>query len=212
MKYSKQGMVAVYEAENREFYQVLRWSEHQRVNRPSKSKIPPLTSGNEKTFSLTEDSLNAHGGLTPGTGNREQGTGNRETTLSEPDKRVPTTRTRPTYPDAFEKWWRTYPRRKNASKKDALTQWRQATKIIDPDMLLDITAVYAKNPGVSDDRYIPHPHKWLKDRRWESIDETNTHVEAERVADGTRPEDWLTGYTPPANEIEAEVIPWQIEA
>ena len=78
MKYSKQGMVAVYEAENREFYQVLRWSEHQRVNRPSKSKIPPLTSGNEKTFSLTEDSLNAHGGLTPGTGNREQGTGNRE--------------------------------------------------------------------------------------------------------------------------------------
>ena len=72
MKYSKQGMVAVYEAENREFYQVLRWSEHQRVNRPSKSKIPPLTSGNEKTFPLTEDSLNAHGGLTPGTGNREQ--------------------------------------------------------------------------------------------------------------------------------------------
>ena len=123
------------------------------------------------------------------------------------------TKTRNRYPDEFEQWWRTYPRRKNASKKAAHTQWAKAVKLIDHQRLLDLTATYARNPGVSDERYIPHPQKWLKDQRWESIDETNNYVEAERVADGTRPEDWLAGYMPaPANEIEAEVIPWQIEA
>ena len=119
---------------------------------------------------------------------------------------------RQTYPEAFERWWRTYPRRKNASKKAAHTQWRKAVKEIDTQRLLELTAAYARNPGASDERYIPHPQKWLKDQRWESVGETNNYVEAKRVADGTRPEDWLAGYTPPVNEIEAEVISWQIEA
>jgi hypothetical protein len=42
------------------------FSKHQKVNRPTPSKIGPLRS-------FTEDSLSAHGGLTGGTGNREQG-------------------------------------------------------------------------------------------------------------------------------------------
>jgi hypothetical protein len=42
------------------------FSKHQKVNRPTPSKIGPLRS-------FTEDSLSIHGGLTGGTGNREQG-------------------------------------------------------------------------------------------------------------------------------------------
>lgn len=45
---------------------VIGFSKHQKVNRPTPSKIAPLRG-------LTEDSVSHHGGLTGGTGNREQG-------------------------------------------------------------------------------------------------------------------------------------------
>ena len=110
------------------------------------------------------------------------------------------------YPDAFEQWWRTYPRRKNASKKAAHTQWAKAVKEIDHQRLLDLTATYARNPGVSDERYIPHPQKWLKDQRWESIDETNTGGVSQPKPSGIAA--WL-GYDPNAQQsdiVDAEIV------
>lgn len=115
-------------------------------------------------------------------------------------------RRRNTYPEAFEEWWRTYPRRKNASKKAAHTQWKKAVKEIDAQRLLELTATYARNPGVSDERYIPHPQKWLKDQRWESIDETNTGSVSQPKPSGI--EAWL-GYDPNAPQsdiVDAEIV------
>lgn len=111
------------------------------------------------------------------------------------------------YPDAFEQWWRTYPRRKNASKKAAHTQWAKAVKEIDHQRLLELTAAYARNPGVSDERYIPHPQKWLRDQRWESIDEAETPTPQPKPSGIAA---WL-GYDPNAPQptdgvIDAEII------
>lgn len=116
------------------------------------------------------------------------------------------TKTRNRYPDEFEEWWRTYPRRKNASKKAAHTQWAKAVKEVDAQRLLELTASYARNPGVSDERYIPHPQKWLKDQRWESIDETNTGSVSQPKPSGI--EAWL-GYDPNAPQsdiVDAEIV------
>lgn len=113
---------------------------------------------------------------------------------------------RNTYPEAFEEWWQTYPRRRNASKKAAHTQWQKAVKEVDAQRLLELTATYARNPGVSDERYIPHPQKWLKDGRWESIDETNT--DSVKQPQPTGIDAWL-GFEPtgPQSDIvDAEVI------
>lgn len=115
-------------------------------------------------------------------------------------------KTRNTYPDAFEQWWRTYPRRKNASKKAAHTQWAKAVKEINHQRLLELTATYARNPGVSDERYIPHPQKWLKDQRWESVEETNTGSVSQPQLSGVNA--WL-GYDPNAPQsdiVDAEIV------
>lgn len=214
-EYSKRSMVAVYEVENRQYFQIVNWSDHQKVNRKTDSSIPPLTCKDKEVTRLTESSLNPHGGLTPGIrkGNKE---GNKERNISSSPSSDSSARrpdARPNdYPPEFEEWWTTYPRRRNASKKDAAKQWREATKSIDPEELLRLTAAYADNPGVDDARYIPHPHKWLKDRRWEAIEETDKPTTphsrftpealAQRAFGGTdRPE-----------IVDAEVLPWQLEA
>ena len=72
------GFIVLWEgSDGRKYGQIPGFSEHQKVNRPSKSKIA------SKLVSMQPigDSLNTHGGLTEdslaeqGTGNREQGTG-----------------------------------------------------------------------------------------------------------------------------------------
>ncbi len=171
-EYSSRSMVAVYEVKKRQYFQILQWQEHQRVNRASKSQIPPMTSGNEETKLFSEDSLNTHGGLTLGIRNKEQGIRNKEKDMSEPSSDVPARKPN-AYPDEFEQWWQAYPRHKNASKKKSLASWRKALKIIDSDKLLELTRTYAANPGVDEVRLIPHPTTWLNEHRWESVEATD---------------------------------------
>lgn len=211
VEYSKRSMVAVYEAENRHYFQILQWGKHQRVNRATSSQIPPLTSDNEETKLISEDSLNPHGGLTLGIRNKEEGIRNKEDISSETSSDS-SARRPDAYPPAFEEWWKTYPRRKNCSKKDAAKQWREATKTINADELLNLTAIYAKTHGVSDPKYLPHPHKWLKDRRWESTGDSDQQSAPSLYT----PEGWrrkvlgTTESAPPV--VDAEVLPWQLEA
>lgn len=90
--------------------------------------------------------------------------------MSETSSDVPTPKPS-TYPEEFQTWWRTYPRHKNASKRKALDSWRKACRHINAERLLDLTAIYAANPGVDEVRLIPHPTTWLNEHRWESIEE-----------------------------------------
>ena len=63
--------------DGKKYGQVSNFSKHQKVNRPSQSKILPLVDGTR----AHESSVNTHGSITEGSlpeRNREQGTGNRE--------------------------------------------------------------------------------------------------------------------------------------
>lgn len=85
------GLVTLYTVGDRTYLAVSGWREHQRVNRPTPSKLPPppepdtettpeptpTSENNDSLFphgELSEPSLNTH--RRKGTGNREQGTGN----------------------------------------------------------------------------------------------------------------------------------------
>jgi hypothetical protein len=95
---SEASLITRYKVGERSFIQVTNWREHQKINRPTRSKFPPVeeatetsgissharkskpaTSGDESSSSsqdaLTDDSVRTHGDLT---GGKEQGTGNRE--------------------------------------------------------------------------------------------------------------------------------------
>lgn len=69
------GRIVRYEADGERFIQVHKWADHQRISRPTPSKIPepsrpPASSGNEPSKPiqepLTEDSVSPPGGLTTG--------------------------------------------------------------------------------------------------------------------------------------------------
>lgn len=64
-----EGRIVRYEVDGKRYLAIVNWHEHQTINRPSPSNIPPpvdnpvdvaVTSGNDAHAPLTEDSRNAH--------------------------------------------------------------------------------------------------------------------------------------------------------
>lgn len=69
------GLIQRYEFDGRRYFQVLGWAEHQRVNRPSSSRIPPPPplEGSPRTHGgLTEDSPQERKGKELGNYGREE--------------------------------------------------------------------------------------------------------------------------------------------
>ena len=67
------GCICRYTHECVEYLYIPKWSTHQRIDHPSKSKIPDFSEGLARNYESSRGIA-----LEQGTGNREQGTGNRE--------------------------------------------------------------------------------------------------------------------------------------
>lgn len=115
------------------------FAKHQRINRPSESKIAKL--------SITwDESVRTHGAISEDSHperNREQGTGkgtgNGISGSGEPDKK-----TKPDYPEKFEEAWAEYPKRPGNNKRDACKAWEARVKAgADPDEILAGVQRYA---------------------------------------------------------------------
>lgn len=65
--YAERDMVTVYRVRGRDYYQINNWHSHQKINRPHKSKIPPLDQAEHIIHgAFTEHSVNDHGGISEG--------------------------------------------------------------------------------------------------------------------------------------------------
>lgn len=96
------------------------------------------------------------------------------------------------YPDDFNAWWSVYPKTKNKSKKNAFTEWKKAVRSVTAEKLLELTEMYAANPGQDDLRFIPDPERWLKGSRWETVADVDADPAASRPSeDPTDPAAWL---------------------
>lgn len=166
-----------FEVDGREFIHAPKWSEHQKVNRPTKSKFPPCP---EHENGPTGAVLSTHGGLTEGsvsdhgglTGGKEQGTGNREPSSASAD-------------GGFTEFWATYPRK--VSKPDAERAWAKATKAADPAEIIAGLTAYLPKWANTEAKFIPHPATWLNGHRWtDELDATPTGGEWSAPP----PQDW----------------------
>lgn len=79
----KTGRLVAYEAGGRRFGYLPKFSRHQRINRPTPSRLPEPPAG------LPDGSVSAHGGLTAG---RDQGAGSREDEREEAVTGAPSSR------------------------------------------------------------------------------------------------------------------------
>lgn len=169
-EYSNSGMVRLYRVKNRQYFEIINWLDHQRINRPSASKFPAYDQREQEIHApLTEDSLNTHGALTVG---KEQGTGNREQgvkDLSDSDESNDTPKPkRIQYTPEFEDWWRRFPKR-TGSKKNAFTQFKSALNRIPLEELnaaTDRLAAFVR-AGHKEVQFVKDGERWLKEDRWE---------------------------------------------
>ncbi len=73
--------------------------------------------------------------------------------------------TQPKYSEAFEEWWKVYPRK--IGKAKAFTAWKAAVGARPAGELLEITERYAKSPAGNAGQFTPHPATWLSQARYE---------------------------------------------
>lgn len=71
---------------------------------------------------------------------------------------------RATYPDDFETFWAAYPKHKD--KKAALKAWKQATKEVPNETLVEAAKAYAADK-TRDPQYTKHPATWLNAGAWD---------------------------------------------
>lgn len=133
---SKAGYIRLFKGKDgKEYGKVINFDLHQRVNRPSDSKIKPLD-----TFS--ECSMKGHGELTehspPEGKGKEQG---KESTI------VPSVDGTTEYSDEFERAWKAYPKRSGGNpKKAAYQKWQARVKSgVDPEVMISGVERYAKH-------------------------------------------------------------------
>lgn len=155
-------------------------------------------------------------------GNGGKSEGNSEGTSETGSRKKPV---RFNYPDDFNAWWSAYPKTKNKSKKNAFTEWKKAVQSVTAEKLLELTEMYAANPGQDDLRFIPDPERWLKGSRWETVADVDADPAASRPSeDPTDPAAWLglpsAGWSAPWGEnapasapvdalpvLDADVVP-----
>lgn len=159
------GFVATYGHEGSTYGWVIKFLEHQRINRPS-SKRFPRPDGELQT--LTEGSLRAHGGLTEGSHLEGKGKEGERKGRDVQHARVPSS-----YSSLFESWFRDYPPRQQDSgrwtrgnKQSAFKIWWRLTEGEDPELVGLMTKRLESYIAMSVE-YPPDAVRWLKDRRWE---------------------------------------------
>lgn len=164
------------------------------------SAVPGGSAGSgspeDRPESVSENCVSGNGGKSGG----NSGTGSREKPV------------RFNYPDDFNAWWSAYPKTKNKSKKNAFTEWKKAVRSVTAEKLLELTEMYAANPGQDDLRFIPDPERWLKGSRWETVADVDADPAASRPSeDPTDPAAWLGlpsgGWSAPWGENAPAVAP-----
>lgn len=146
-----------YEICGSRYLEVVNWLKHQKIDKPSQSKIPPFDENSRIVANSREASATDLG------------------PVSSIRKRTKVIRavaeaTRPEKHEDFEKFWQSYPRRLGANPK------APAAKVFDTFIrsgvpASEIIAGAVRCSLVDADKigtqFIPQAVKWLRDRRWE---------------------------------------------
>lgn len=147
-------------SDGREYGFVVKFSEHQRVNRPTPSKYKCLAD-------FTECSVSAHGIITDAS-LPEQGTGNREEEQGRGTGIHAHARSTKTEND-FDLFWKHYP--KKVGKQDALKRFQRARKSGMPEIGVLVAAIEKQRKSDQwrrdNGQFIPNPSTWLNQGRWD---------------------------------------------
>ena len=179
-----EGCIQVYSAGGSTYIQICNWLIHQKIDKPSPSKIPKFVEPS-RILANIRDGIKDQGPKDQGS---KEGIKDHESQASPRDD----------LPEYFEEVWAAYPKRAGASKVDSLKQWKARIKAgATVKEILDGVWRYAAYVAASrtEDRFIKQPQTFLGPgdhfkSDWtvgarnarsgaETIEEKNTRVMAE---------------------------------
>jgi len=165
-------LIVRYEVEGRNYLAVSSFDEHQRVNRPTPSKLPapPSDGGFTDPSGIdSDDSRSTHGALSEDSPPERKGKEGKGDARSEPLAAVlplPGTNENEANKDPadFVQFYEAYPRHKD--RQGALKAWKRL-RAGERQLALDTVGAFARAMRGKDPEFIPYPAKWLNNRRWE---------------------------------------------
>ena len=146
----EKGCIRRYEVDGSQYIEIVNWLKHQKIDRPSESRIPAFT---ESTPKPREESRASDADLVSSTSTLDH--------ISPRASRLD---------EQFEEFWKAYPKRKGDNPKaPAQKQFFAAVKQgADPDAIISgVKRACEKNRDKIGTEFIPQAVKWLRDRRWE---------------------------------------------
>lgn len=166
-----------YEVDGSQYLEIVKWLEHQKIDRPSPSRLPEYR---ERSEPSREDSRSLDADLGPST--LDHGSHTAAGAIAPPSGR-----------DFFEEFWKEYPQRDGDNPKlPAKIKFDGLVKTgVDPDLMIAGARRYAAKAREKQQvgtQYIAHALKWLSEQRWADIAAVS-FVAAERAAD-PQPADW----------------------
>jgi hypothetical protein len=171
-----------YEVDGSQYLEVTKWLEHQKIDRPSASRLPEYR---ERSEPSREDSRGSDADLVPSTCTLDHGPHTAAAAVAAPDAR-----------DRFEEFWKEYPARDGDNPKlPAKLKFESLVKTgVDPDLIVAGAKRYAAKAAEKQQvgtQYIAHALKWLSEQRWADVAAV-AFLASERSAD-PQPKDWLGG-------------------
>lgn len=159
-----------YEVEGSQYLEIVKWLEHQKIDRPSASRLPAFVEG---SLHPREESRGSDADLGP------------STLESGPSTDVSASR--------FDEFWKAYPSRDGDNPKlPAQMKFDALVKTgVDPELIIAGAKRYAEEmqrKGKVGTEYIAHALKWLSQKRWADI-AAAAFVAEERAAN-VAPIDW----------------------
>lgn len=167
------GGVCRYLVDGRRYLHMPKWHEHQKINRPTKSKLPPCPEhegGTSGRVISGDSSVSDHGGRTEASPWERKGTGRGKDSPSSADADGDGT------PDLFEEFWDAYDHK--VGRKKAIQKYRLALRKpgVTPERLVAAAESYVarqRSKGKHPE-FTAHAETWLNGERWED-EASNVH-------------------------------------
>lgn len=158
------NVIRRYEVDGSQYLEIVKWLEHQKIDRPSASRLPAFVEGSSNA---REDSRRSDADLVP------------STLESGPSTDVRASR--------FEEFWKEYPSRDGDNPKiPAQLKFDALVKTgVDPELIIAGAKRYADEMRRKDKvgtEFIAHALKWLSQQRWADVAAVS-FIKSDRVVD-----------------------------
>lgn len=166
---SESSLIVRYTLNRKRYLAVRGWAEHQKINRPTPSKLPAPKDGQILGATCTDDdSSTPHGDVTEDSPGERKGKEQGKEQGKEGSSPPSAASARDDPGPAFDEFWSLYPRK--AGKSEAAKSWGKAIKDgIDPTSLLAAVKAHADYhlAAKTEQQFIPHASTWLNQKRYE---------------------------------------------